>query len=126
MTSALKRRARWLATFLAAAGALGWVEVGRASSAPASASGRVIVLGFDGGDARTVAELMQRGQLPNLKKLADQGTFAPLGTTNPAESPVAWAALNSGANPAKTGIPGFVMREFVGGTPWPNKGFAKD
>src|SRR5882672_12107903 len=77
-----------------------------AASDPApAAGGRVIVLGFDGADARTVEELMAKGQLPNLKKLAEQGTFAPLGTTNPAESPVAWAALNSGQNPAKTGIP---------------------
>lgn len=106
-----------------------------ASSDPAPpADGRVIVLGFDGADARTVAELMQKGQLPNLQKLAQQGTFAPLGTTNPAESPVAWAALNAGQNPAKTGIPGFVMREFapkIGATPpvdvpTPTKGFAID
>ena len=93
----------------------------------AAAGGRVIVLGFDGADARTVEELMQKGQLPNLKKLAEQGTFAPLGTTNPAESPVAWAALNSGQNPAKTAIPGFVMRDFShDGVPFPKKGFAID
>jgi predicted AlkP superfamily phosphohydrolase/phosphomutase len=102
-----------------------------APAAPAqngSASGRVIVLGFDGADARTVDAMMQKGELPNLARLRDQGTFAPLGTTNPAESPVAWASLNSGRNPAETAIPGFVMRKFGGelGEPGPIKGFAQD
>jgi len=99
-------------------------------AAPARAGaqgGRVIVLGFDGADARTVQELMDRGELPNLSKLRDAGAFAPLGTTNPAESPVAWASLNSGKNPAKTNIPGFVMRDFLpDGSPIPKKGFAED
>ena len=42
-------------------------------------------------DARTVAELMQKGELPPWK-LAEQGTAR---YDQPAESPVAWAALNS-------------------------------
>jgi predicted AlkP superfamily phosphohydrolase/phosphomutase len=91
---------------------------------------RVIVLGFDGADARTATEMMDNGELPNLAKLRDQGVFAPLGTTNPAESPVAWASLNSGQNPAKTAIPGFVTRKFssgeFGGVPMPTKGFQID
>jgi len=90
----------------------------------AAQEGRVVVLGFDGADARTVAELMEAGQLPNLKTLAEQGCFAPLLTTNPAESPVSWSSLNTGQNPAKTGIPGFVVRDLAsGGTPVPGIGF---
>lgn len=98
-----------------------------ARSEPEGASGkpggRLFVLGFDGADARTTARLMDEGALPNLAKLRDTGTFAPLGTTMPAESPVSWAALNSGQNPAKTGIPGFVKRELgPDGTPMPALG----
>lgn len=77
----------------------------------ATPNGRVLVLGFDGADARTVSELMARGELPNCARLAAQGTFAPLATTTPNESPVAWSSLNSGQDPARTGIPGFVRRE---------------
>jgi len=85
--------------------------------------GRLFVLGFDGADARTAAKMMDDGLLPNLAKLRETGTFAPLGTTMPAESPVSWAALNSGQNPAKTGIPGFVKRELASdGTPMPALG----
>jgi predicted AlkP superfamily phosphohydrolase/phosphomutase len=108
------------------------------TTSAASAQGRVIVLGFDGADGRTVAEMMDKGELPNLAKLRAEGTFAPLGTTDPAESPVAWASLNSGRNPAETAIPGFVVRTFspvpaIGDNPFkgklgpsPTKGFAED
>ena len=87
-------------------------------------AGRLVVLGFDGGDARTVEKLMAEGQLPNLSALAEQGTFGPLLSTNPAESPVSWSSLNTGQNPAKTGIPGFVVRDLVAGDkPYPGIGF---
>lgn len=78
-------------------------------SAPA-AEGRVIVLGFDGADARTTQALMDAGRLPNLARLAEQGTFAPLRSTNPAESAAGWAALNTGTNPLVNGVPSFIKR----------------
>jgi hypothetical protein len=94
------------------------------SSGLASDGGRVIVLGFDGADANTAAAMIERGELPHLARLKKEGTFAPLGTTVPAESPVSWASLNSGQNPAKTGIPGFIKRVLPpGGSPQPSIGF---
>ena len=89
----------------------------------ASGEGRVVVLGFDGADAERARAMMDAGRLPNLAKLREQGTFAPLHSTVPAESPVAWASANSGANPAKTGIPGFVKRGWSNGLPAPDLGF---
>ncbi|MFT7487026.1 MAG: putative AlkP superfamily phosphohydrolase/phosphomutase, partial [Candidatus Paceibacteria bacterium] len=80
---------------------------------PAAADGRVIVLGFDGGDYATAARFSADGKMPNIKGLSEAGTFAPLGTTYSAESPVAWAALNTGQNPSKTGVPGFVKRALL-------------
>ena len=84
---------------------------------------RVIVLGFDGTDGSTTQALMESGALPNLRRLAEQGTFAHLDTTCPPESPVAWASLNSGRNPGKTGVPGFVRRQLVGGSRTPSPTF---
>lgn len=111
------RRAAIILGLLALAAGLGW------ASSTQRGAGRVIVLGFDGADARTIQTLMEQGQLPNLKKLADSGTFAPLDTVNPAESPTAWASLNTGQNPAKTGVPGFVTRDLVGKSKRPLPGF---
>lgn len=117
---------RWPAFLIALLVALCGARFALAGSGSAD-SGRVIVLGFDGADSRTVEAMMERGELPNLARLRQQGMFAPLGTTNPAESPVAWASLNSGMNPAKTNIPGFVTRTFLpDGSPMPTKGFAQD
>lgn len=95
------------------------------SAAGSAPTGRVIVLGFDGADARTAKELMDQGQLPNFARLAKEGTFAPLGTTTPDESPVAWASLNSGQNPAKTGVPGFIKRDLGRYGPMPATGHVK-
>lgn len=96
----------------------------RADASIPSAHGRLIVLGFDGADANIVERMMNAGELPHLARLRAQGTFAHLGTTTPAESPVSWASLNSGQNPAETGIPGFVMRDFdaQSGLPRPTAG----
>lgn len=117
---------RWPALLLACFVAL-WGAPSALAGSGSTDAGRVIVLGFDGADARTVEAMMGRGELPNLARLRQQGMFAPLGTTNPAESPVAWASLNSGMNPAKTNIPGFVTRTFLpDGSPVPTKGFAVD
>jgi predicted AlkP superfamily phosphohydrolase/phosphomutase len=94
--------------------------------APAPAPGptdgaRVVVLGFDGADARTIEELVaaRPGAYPTFERLAREGTFGRLETVAPPESPVSWAALNTGQNPAKTGVPGFVKRAFrPGPTAW--------
>jgi Type I phosphodiesterase / nucleotide pyrophosphatase len=72
---------------------------------------QVVVLGFDGADPNLAAKWMAEGKLPNLKHLADTGTFRPLGTTNPPESPVAWASFATGLNPGGTGIFDFLTRD---------------
>ncbi len=92
---------------LAAVTALtGWAP----TPTPVADDARLLILGFDGGDGRTVEEMMDADELPNFKRLRDQGTFARLGTSIPNESPTSWASLNSGQNPGKTNISGFVKR----------------
>jgi predicted AlkP superfamily phosphohydrolase/phosphomutase len=72
---------------------------------------QVVVLGFDGADPNLAAKWMAEGKLPNLFRLAQTGTFSPLGTTNPPESPVAWASFATGLNPGGTGIFDFLKRD---------------
>jgi len=95
------------------------------AGAAGAATGRVVVLGFDGADARTARELMEAdpARYPTLRRLSEQGTFAPLNVVVPAESPVSWASLNSGMNPAKTGVPGFIRRTYAGDSPIPGFGY---
>jgi len=72
---------------------------------------RVFVLGFDGMDPTLARKWMDEGKLPNLKRLAEQGTFAKLETTQPSESPVAWASFATGVNPGKHNIYDFLVRD---------------
>ena len=72
---------------------------------------QVVVLGFDGADPKLAAKWIAEGKLPNLARLAREGTFKPLGTTNPPESPVAWASFATGLNPGGTGIYDFLKRD---------------
>jgi predicted AlkP superfamily phosphohydrolase/phosphomutase len=73
---------------------------------------RVFVMGFDGMDPTLARKFMEEGKLPNLKKLSETGTFAKLETTQPSESPVAWASFATGVNPGKHNIYDFLVRDF--------------
>ena len=71
---------------------------------------KVIIIGFDGMDPDLVKQYLDQGLLPNFKKLAEGGSFLPLGTTNPPESPVAWASFQTGLNPGGHNIYDFLTR----------------
>ena len=62
-------------------------------------------------DFKHTEKYFKMGLLPNLQKLAQKGGFKPLMPTNPAESPVSWAAYVTGCNPGKTGIYDFLNRD---------------
>jgi predicted AlkP superfamily phosphohydrolase/phosphomutase len=77
----------------------------------ASEARRVIVLGFDGMDYGLTRRLMDEGRLPNLARLAAQGTFAALGTALPPQSPVAWSDFITGSDAGHHGIFDFIHRD---------------
>jgi predicted AlkP superfamily phosphohydrolase/phosphomutase len=72
---------------------------------------RVIVLGFDGVDARLTQQWMDEGKLPNLARLRASGTFRPLTPTVPAQTPVSWSTFTTGIDPGRTGIFDFLRRD---------------
>jgi predicted AlkP superfamily phosphohydrolase/phosphomutase len=72
---------------------------------------RVIVLGFDGVDARYTEQWMNEGKLPNLARLRAEGTFRPLRPTLPAQTPVSWSTFSTGIDPGRTGIFDFLRRD---------------
>ncbi len=100
----MRRVVRWLALAAILVGAVacrGHHLVGR----------RVIVLGFDGLDYGVTRDLMARGKLPNFSRLAESGGFAPLGSSIPPQSPVAWSTFMTGLDPGRHGIFDFVHRD---------------
>src|SRR5262245_40694220 len=83
----------------------------QASKPTRKAPGKVLVMGFDGMDPTLARKFMDEGKLPNLKRLAEQGSFAPLQSSQPSESPTAWSSFATGANPGKHNIYDFVVRD---------------
>lgn len=65
---------------------------------------RLVILGLDGLSPILVERLWEKGELPNLRKLMEDGEFSHLGTTTPGVSPVAWSSFQTGVNPGKHGI----------------------
>ncbi len=80
-------------------------------SFPLLGAQRVIVLGFDGVDARLTEQWMNEGKLPNMARLRARGTFRPLRPTVPAQTPVSWSTFTTGIDPGRTGIFDFLRRD---------------
>ena len=90
-----------------------WLDAARSATGKRYAyeprTHRVVVLGFDGVDPGILRGYLE--QLPALRGLAQEGTLTPCRTTNPPESPVAWATFATGRNPGGHGIFDFVRRD---------------
>jgi predicted AlkP superfamily phosphohydrolase/phosphomutase len=82
---------------------------GKATSSPPGK--RVIILGFDGLDYELTKKLMEEGKLPHFSRAAKDGTFGPLGTSIPPQSPVAWSDFITGMDSGGHGIFDFVHRD---------------
>ncbi len=71
----------------------------------------VVVIGFDGADARLVEQYMAAGELPHLAKLREEGAYSPLLPTNPPQTPVSWSSFATGIDPGRTEIFDFLKRD---------------
>jgi predicted AlkP superfamily phosphohydrolase/phosphomutase len=87
-------------------------------SGSASSSKKVIVLGIDGMDPKLLLKLMTEGKMPNFARLAEEGSFTPLGTSVPPQSPVAWSDFITGMDPGGHGIFDFIHRDPVSYMPF--------
>ena len=95
----------------AAAGVLALALAAGSCGGAASGGKGVIVLGIDGLDHGLLERFMAEGRLPNFARLARDGDFAPLQTTMPPLSPVAWSTFITGLDPGGHGIFDFVHRD---------------
>ena len=72
---------------------------------------KVIVIGFDGMDPVLAERMMDAGELPALDSLRKKNGYRRLATSNPPQSPVAWANFINGAGPGTHGIFDFIHRD---------------
>ncbi len=72
---------------------------------------RLFILGLDGSPLPLLRRLMKAGDLPNLARVFEGGSAVEMDSSLPDVSAVAWTSVNTGKNPGKHGIYGFVDRK---------------
>ena len=79
----------------------------------------VIFLGLDAGDWPLLDGYIARGVMPNLARLAAEGTSGHLKTLSPALSPLIWTTMMTGTSPLEHGILDFVQFDPASGVKEP-------
>ena len=72
---------------------------------------KVFVLGLDGATFDLIGPWIDSGELPNLRRIADEGVRADLASLWPPLTPVAWPSFYMGKNPGKHGLYGYKVRQ---------------
>ena len=70
----------------------------------------MLVVALDGVPFSYVRGLIDEGELPNFKAIADDGELVQMDTSLPNVSSVAWASFMTGSNPGVHNIYGFLDR----------------
>ncbi len=72
---------------------------------------RVVVVGLDGTPYTFFQQAMATEHMPNLARLAQEGSFRRINSVYPTVSSVAWSSFMTGRNPGKHNIYGFIDRQ---------------
>ena len=76
---------------------------------------KLLLIGWDGADWKTINPLLDAGHMPNLEKLVNEGVAGNLATLYPSLSPMLWTSIATGKRPFKHGIHGFTEPDPHGG-----------
>jgi len=69
---------------------------------------KILLLGWDAADWKVINPLVDKGWMPNMKRLIEQGTISNLTTLDPMYSPMLWTSIATGKRPYKHGVLGFM------------------
>jgi predicted AlkP superfamily phosphohydrolase/phosphomutase len=75
---------------------------------------KLLVIGIDGAPYPLVKQWAASGDMPNMARLIERGSFGVLRSTIPVHSPTAWSTFITGLNPGQHGVFDFVRREAGG------------
>lgn len=65
---------------------------------------KLLIIGVDGASYELISELIQKGRLPVMSKLAMKGIFGELSTAFPPHTAPGWSSIFTGVNPGEHGI----------------------
>jgi hypothetical protein len=68
---------------------------------------KMLLIGLDGADWRVMRPMIERGELPTLARLAEEGVRGDLRSFEPLASPLVWTSIATGKVPDKHGIRDF-------------------
>lgn len=68
---------------------------------------KLLLIGWDGADWQIIKPLLERGEMPALQSLIEQGVMGNLASMRPMISPMLWTTMATGKSPAQHGIHGF-------------------
>ncbi|UCG53673.1 MAG: alkaline phosphatase family protein [Candidatus Latescibacterota bacterium] len=68
----------------------------------------VVILGVDGMDPQLLERFAAKGRMPNFERLMSEGSYSPLVSSTPPQSPVAWSNFITGTDPGSHGIFDFI------------------
>lgn len=110
-------RSAWSKGFVAAA--LAAATLVGSGCGRARRPGRVLLVGLDGADPRTIDLLISEGKLPTFAKIRQEGAYAPLQSAEPLLSPIIWTTVATGKTPDHHRIGHFVAVNPQTGQPLP-------
>ncbi len=70
---------------------------------------KVLLVGIDGGDWLNLMPLIERGTLPNFRRVVREGAIGPLRSLEPMLSPLLWTTMATGKYPEDHGILNFTV-----------------
>ena len=65
---------------------------GGGGTKPLEGAKPVVILGVDGMDPGLLQEFVRKGVMPNFEQFMQEGSFSPLGTSTPPQSPISAAS----------------------------------
>ncbi len=87
------------------------LTVGGCGRAHRETGKQLVVIGIDGMDWDYAQRMISKGRMPALAQLQREGTAAPLGTSIPPLSPIAWSNFMTGTDSGTHGIFDFLHRD---------------
>ncbi len=68
---------------------------------------KALVLGYDAATFDIIKPMIKEGNLPNFKRVMEEGVYGDLTSTFPPVTPPAWASFMTGKNPGKHSVYNF-------------------
>ncbi len=72
---------------------------------------KILFIGVDGADWIIINALLEKGKLPNLKKIIEGGATGPLRSIEPLLSPLIWTTMATGKLPEEHGVLNFTVED---------------